>query len=137
MNAESAKRSNRLGSQEFYELVEKFNAKCLSGKTISAEDVNAFYEVISSTKQESTKNIANATLVEPSLADKTSKILHQLQKTIGQNKEMIEAVSKAIPYQHIETALDSLTLYVDELQKKSKSVSRKDADSMTRHQGEN
>lgn len=137
MNAESAKRSNRLGSQEFYELVEKFHNKCLSGKKISAEDVNAFYEVISSTKQETSKNIANVTLSEPSLTDKTSKILHQLQKSLGQSKEMIEAVSKTIPYQHIESALDSLTLYVDELKKKSRSVSRKDSDSMPRSQGEN
>lgn len=137
MNAESAKRSNRLGSQEFYELVEKFHNKCLSGKKISAEDVSAFYDVISSTKNETSKNIANATLLESSLADKTSKILHQLQRTIGQSKEMIEAASKSIPYQHIESALDSLTLYVDELKKKAKSVSRKDSDSMPRNKGDN
>ena len=137
MNAESAKRSNRVVSKEFYDLVEKFNKKCLSGKKISAEDVSAFYAVISSTKKETGKNIASATLIESSLADKTSKILHQLQKTIGQSKEMIESVSKTIPYQHIETALDSLTLYVDELKKKSRSVSRKDSDNMPRSQGEN
>lgn len=136
MNAESAKRSNRLGTQEFYEIVEKFQNK-LNGKKVSAEDVRAFYEVISSTKQETSKNISNATLAEPSLADKTSKILHQLQKTIGQSKEVIEAASKAIPFQHIESALDSLTLYVDELKKKSKSVIRKDSDSMPRSSGEN
>lgn len=135
MNAESAKRSNRLGSQEFYELVEKFHNKCVSGKKISAEDVSAFYDVISSTKSETSKNIANATLVEPSLADKTSKLLHQLQGSIS--KEKIEAATKAIPYQHIEKALDSLTLYVDELKKKARSVSRKDSDSMPRNKGDN
>ena len=137
MNAESAKRQNRVVSKEFYDFVEKFHNKCLSGKKISAEDISAFYDVISSTKKETSKNIAHATLIEPSLADKTSKILHQLQKTIGQSKEMIESVSKTIPYQHIETALDSLTLYVDELKKKSRSVSRKDSDIMPHSQGEN
>lgn len=135
MNAESAKRVNQLGSQEFYELVEKFHDKCLSGKKISAEDVHAFYEVISSTKQETNKHISSATLADPSFADKASIILHKLQNIL--DKDKIEAASKAIPYQHIEKALDSLTLYVDELKKKSRSVSRKDPDSMPRRQGDN
>lgn len=137
MNAESAKRNNRIGTQEFYELVEKFHNKCVSGKKISEEDVHAFYDVITSTAKETSKNIAHATLVESTLADKTSKMLHQLQKSMGQSKEMIEAAAKTIPYQHIESALDSLTLYVDELKKKSRSVSRKDADNMPHSHGEN
>ena len=137
MNADSAKRTSRLGTQEFYELVEKFHNKCLSGKKISTEDVRAFFDVISSTKQEASKHISSAIWVEPTLADKTGKILRQLQKTMGESKEIVEAASKAIPFQHIESALDSLMLYVEELKKKSRSVNRKDSDSMPRSHGEN
>lgn len=123
MNSEMSK---PVGSKEFLNSIEGFDAKLKTGKTKGA-DINEFYELISS-KVKGSKKITGAVVQD--YKKETQKALVELQKTLGLKKAVIESAVPAIPYKAIKEAVDSLVLYVNKQKKEAQKVARKEPDQM-------
>lgn len=136
MNAEAPRKNEAVGSKEFLNLLENFNRKCQRGEKLPEKDVNEFYAIISSTQKNAGKKISAETtrVSDPSITEKTINAIKQLQVTLGQNKEVLEAAVASIPYVQIQTALNNLDHYLTEQKKESQRVSRKDSDQTPTHQ---
>lgn len=115
------------------DFLKKYNHKFETGEKINREDVQVIWNAFSSLP--STEAFINKQF---QAAPAERQAFRAALNHFGSNlrKEEFEQACKAVPYdyQTIISAVDRLAQYVDELDKKSKSVKRKETDGMPKGQ---
>lgn len=123
MNAELAKKSS-VDSQVLLKGLNEFYDKSVN-KKITKDDGANFATLISSFTHSAKSSDRNISDNLDAIVDCTNRIENFLK-----SKENTEHMTKIMELPQVKTSLDNLARYCDEVQKKAKSVKRKDPNNM-------